>query len=183
MMMEIAAPCRFSAEKYAIASFSAGYAEERCAFCPERCEQQPRQCAKEGERRRTAQQRKRGCAVHVVRHAVEFRLMGRVLLPENADVQLRHVRDGQSAADEEEHFNRLVAHPHAASCLHFANQFQQPFVQKTLAVVPAAQRRDARNAQRPQQERNVQQRLFAPEASGYHQDSVRAGSCTPRPPR
>ena len=142
-----------------------GYAEERRAFCPERREQQPRQCAQEGERRRTAQQRKRGCAVHVVRHAVEFCLTGRVLLPENADVQLRHVRDGQSAADEEEHFNRLVAHPRAASRLHFANQLQQPFVQQTLAVVPAAQRRDARNAQRPQQERNVQQRLFAPEAA------------------
>ena len=100
-----------------------------------------------------------------MRHAVEFRLTGRVLLPENADVQLRHVRDGQSAADEEEHFNRLVAHPRAACRLHFANQFQQPFVQQTLAVVPAAQRRDARNAQRPQQERNVQQDLPAPEAA------------------
>ena len=48
MMMEIAAPCRFSAEKYAIASFSAGTPKNDALFAPNGVSSSPGSAPRKG---------------------------------------------------------------------------------------------------------------------------------------
>ena len=87
-----------------------------------------------------------------------------MFFPEQADVQLGHVSNGQAAADEEENLHKLVGTPALPGFLQEMDVFQNAFVQQALADVPAADGGNTADGQRTQQESNVQHRLATTEA-------------------